>query len=158
MDTGLLVVLGDWLPASRQPSACPCSVPGRYPTGTPGLAPWADVRWLSSRPARTVDLKAELNDPAASLAREADAQITAPVLNPMGAGKAGADYPAAVVRTLVGDFPSLANSLTAELVRAAVERQHRQPEPTFECIVDHPTLSTWKLVLRRDEPHAFVFT
>jgi len=110
------------------------------------------VRWLSSRPARTVDLKAELNDPAASLAREADAKITAPVLNPMGAGKAGADYPAAVVRTLVGDFPSLANSLTAELVRAAVERQHRQPEPTFECIVDHPTLSTWKLVLHRDEP------
>jgi len=70
----------------------------------------------------------------------------------MGAGKAGADYPAAVVRTLVDDFPSVANSLTADIVRDAVERQHRQPEPMFECIVDHPTLSTWKLVLRRDEP------
>jgi hypothetical protein len=70
----------------------------------------------------------------------------------MGAGKAGADYPAAVVRTLVDDFPSLANSLTADVVRDAVERQHRQPAPMFECIVDHPTLSNWKLVPRRDEP------
>jgi hypothetical protein len=70
----------------------------------------------------------------------------------MGAGKAGADYPTAVVHTLVDYFPNLANSITADVVREAVERQHRQPEPQFECIVDHPTLSNWRLVPRRDEP------
>ncbi|MCP3801993.1 hypothetical protein NLX83_22260 [Allokutzneria sp. A3M-2-11 16] len=56
------------------------------------------------------------------------------------------------MRTLVDDFPSLVNAITADIVRDAVERQHRQPEPTFECIVDHPMLAHWKLVPRRDEP------
>jgi hypothetical protein len=80
------------------------------------------------------------------------AGTTSATLNAMGAGKAGADYPTAVVCALVDDFPDLANSLTADVVRDAVERQRRQPEPMFECIVDHPTLSNWKLVPRRDEP------
>jgi hypothetical protein len=67
-------------------------------------------------------------------------------------GTADADYPTAVVHALVDDFPDLASPTTADIVRNAVQRQHRQPEPTFECIVDHPTVSNWKLVPRHDEP------
>lgn len=70
----------------------------------------------------------------------------------MGTRKSGADYPAAVVDTLAGEFSDLTNPTTAALVREAIARHTDQPHAAFECIIDDPVLANWRLRPHRDTP------
>lgn len=68
----------------------------------------------------------------------------------MSRQKGGAAYPAAVVDTLVTEFPNLADPTTAAIVREAIARHISQPDPAFECIIDDPILANWRLRARRE--------
>jgi hypothetical protein len=64
----------------------------------------------------------------------------------------GATYAAAVIRVLVDEFESLADNITADIVRNAVARHADQPQHTFECIIDNPSVANWRLKPHHDVP------
>jgi hypothetical protein len=58
-----------------------------------------------------------------------------------------ADYGTAVVDVLadVGGFTDLFDPMVGSLVRDAVRQQVQQPEASFTCIVDNPSVANWRL-------------
>lgn len=69
----------------------------------------------------------------------------------MNTKKAEADYPGAVIDTLVPEFSDLADPTTAAVVREAILRYTDAPDMPFECIIDNPALANWRLRPHRDQ-------
>ncbi len=60
-------------------------------------------------------------------------------------GDTGADYAAAVVRVLREHFEDLNHPAVAVAAADAIDRQTRDPQASFEFIVDDPRRACWRL-------------
>ena len=56
-----------------------------------------------------------------------------------------AGYASSVIEVLRGRFTDLTDPAVEEIIASAVERQTRDPQPTFEVIVDDPRSARWRL-------------
>ena len=61
------------------------------------------------------------------------------------------DYAASVVEVLRAHFPDLTDPRTAEIARRAIERNARDPQASFEVIVDDPGSARFRLKTRSDD-------